>query len=149
MAKNYGLYIDEDDGQVMVDAWRSLNPWCRNFGNDLDRAAMLAVGNPGQSYEAGLISYTYDGADWLWCKLPSGRFIAYFKPQREMVETPWGDERLAVTVQQGSVKPKMGQPWPRRTMHGGIWIENCTQAAAADLLRPEHFPSMQRGIPRE
>ena len=45
------------------------------------------------------------------------------------------DETLAVTCLWGSSKRKMGEPWPRRGMHGGLWIENLTQGASASLLR--------------
>ena len=135
MAKNYKIHLTDAIAQDMVDSWRQANPYARDFGNDLDRAAILAVGTPGREFKAGLVSYTYDGGDWLWCKLPSGRYIAYGQPRREMVDTPWGDKRVAVTCLWGSVKPKRGQPWTRRSMHGGLWIENITQGAAADLLR--------------
>ena len=135
MGRNYGLHIDDDEAQRMVDAWRVLNPWAKSFGNDLDRAAMLAVMHPGREYTAGRIVYIYDGGDWLWCRLPSGRYIAYCHPLIEYVPTPWGEERAAVTCIQGSLKPKRGEAWPRRPMHGGLWIENVTQGTAADLLR--------------
>ena len=41
----------------------------------------------------------------------------------------------AVTAVWGAAKPKVGEPWPRRAMHGGLWIENVTQGASACLLR--------------
>jgi DNA polymerase len=135
MARGYKLHFEDDEAQRMVDAWRAANPWARRFGDELDRAALVAMGDPGTWVEAGRVWYGFDGGDWLWCKLPSGRLLAYCKPLREMVETPWGDERLAVTCLWGASKPKRGEDWPRRSMHGGLWIENVTQGTAADLLR--------------
>jgi DNA polymerase len=81
------------------------------------------------------VNFICDGADWLWMQLPSGRFLSYASPRREMVETPWGEEVLSVTATWGSSKPKKGEAWPRRQYHAGIWLENATQGTAADLLR--------------
>jgi len=135
MARNYKIHLDDDQAQRMVDSWRNANPWARTFGDDLDVAAMSAVANPKSWYAAGKIRYCYDGGDWLWCQLPSGRLLAYFQPKREFVISPWGTENLAVTCLYGSGRPKVGEDWPRRDMHGGIWLENVVQAVAADILR--------------
>ena len=135
MGINYGISIDEDTAKRYRDAWRSANPWAMSFGRALDKAAIRATRRPGQWYEAGRIRFISSGPDWLWMELPSGRLLAYHKPRLEQVKTPWGDMRLAVTCVWGAAKPKVGEPWPRRPMHGGIWLENATQATAADVLR--------------
>jgi DNA polymerase len=135
MGRNYGMKITEGEAEMLRDAWRRANPWARQFGEALESAAMRAVMRPGTWEAAGRIQYAYDGGDWLWCKLPSGRLIAYFQPRLENVETPWGDERLAVTCVWGAAKPKVAEPWPRRAMHPGLYIENVTQATAGCLLR--------------
>lgn len=145
-ARNYGLYFTEEEAQVMVDRWRDANPWARNYGNDLDRAALLAVRNPERWFKAGRVRFYCDGGDWLWMELPSGRWLSYYQPDSEMVETPWGEERMAVTVLWGSGKPKKGEQWPRRAYHGGMWIENATQATAADLLREAIVRSDDAGL---
>jgi len=130
----------------MRDVWHDANPWAMRIGILMDRAAHTAIRAPGQWFEAGRVAYAYDGSDWLWCLLPSGRMLAYFQPRIEPVMTPWGEERMAVTCLQGSRKPKSGQQWPRRPMHPGIWLENCTQAAAADLLREALMRCARSGI---
>ena len=147
MGRNYGLYLDDHEAARLRDGWRKANPWAQSFGGDLDRAALLAVRNPGEWYKAGRVRYAYNGAEWLFCELPSGRYLAYYQPRREMVTTPWGDERPAVTCLWGASKPKKGEEWPRRAMHGGIWIENITQATAADLLRAAILRVEAAGLP--
>lgn len=147
MARNYGLYLDDHEAKRLRDGWRKANPWAQSFGGDLDRAAILAVGNPGIWYKAGRVRYAYNGAEWLFCELPSGRYLAYYQPRAEMVETPWGDERKAVTALWGASRPKKGDEWPRRAMHGGIWLENITQATAADLLRAAILRVEAAGLP--
>jgi DNA polymerase len=135
MARNYGLYLEDAFAETLKDRWRRANPWAKAFGRGLENATFAAIRKPGQWFTAGRVAYAYDGADWLWCRLPSGRLLAYFQPRIELVETPWGAEAEAVTCVWGSGKPKAGEDWPRRAMHGGIWIENTTQAVSADLLR--------------
>jgi len=135
MARNYGLHISTPDAERYRDAWRHQNPWAREFGDALDEAAMNALLSPGNWHEAGRIQFAYDGRAWLWMELPSGRLLAYYQPRIEEVETPWGDLRWAVTCLWGAGKAKVGEPWPRRAMHGGVWIENATQGTAACILR--------------
>ena len=134
MGAGYGLDITDDYGRTLRDAWRAANPWMQSFSAALETAAMSAYLAPGDWFEAGRVSYAYDGKDWLWCQLPSGRLLAYLHPRLEEQETPWGP-RTALTVVWGGSRPKVGEKWPRRALHGGLQIENCTQAAAADLLR--------------
>jgi DNA polymerase len=135
MAKNFKLSFTEDEAKALRDAWRNVNPWAKSFGAHLDAAVLRAVRMPGQWHEAGRVAYAYDGGDWLWCRLPSGRMLAYAKPRLEVVPTPWGDERAAVTVLWGARKPKRGKQWPRRALHAGLLLENITQATAACVLR--------------
>lgn len=135
MARNYGIHIEDARGLFLRDRWRAANRWAQAFGRALEGATFRAMRRPGTWFEAGRVAYAFDGADWLWCRLPSGRLLAYYQPKIEEVETPWGELRDAITCVWGSAKAKAGEEWPRRAMHGGIWIENTTQAAAADLLR--------------
>jgi DNA polymerase len=66
----------------------------------------------------------------LWCRLPSGRVLAYIGPLIQQVKTPWGAMRDAVTF--------MGMDdtnnWSRHKGYGGHWAENVTQAVARDIM---------------
>jgi DNA polymerase len=135
MAANFDLEISDDYGKILRDGWRAANPWMASFGRKLEKAVTRAVKTPQVWHEAGRVAYAYDGTDWLWCKLPSGRLLAYFAPRFEDVVTPWGEPATVVTALWGGAKPKAGEPWPRRPLVGGLLIENCTQAASACLLR--------------
>lgn len=134
MGSGYGLVIDDQYGRSLRDAWRKANPWMMSFSRALTKAVMDAIRTPKDLFTAGRVSYEYDGSSWLWCNLPSGRRLAYLNPEIIEVDTPYGQE-LAVSVIWGGAKPKVDEVWPRRTLHGGLLIENCTQAAAACLLR--------------
>ena len=136
MAKNYGVYYTEAEGEDIVYRYRTGNQWVVDFWNQLQTAAENAVKQPGTTFYAGRIAYQYDGADWLWCMRPSGNLQAYYQPRFELSTPPWGGEpRWALKALAGSVKPKAGEPWPRRVLTRGILAENVTQGASADLLR--------------
>jgi DNA polymerase len=135
MGGTFGLEISDDYGTILRDGWRAVNPWMAAFGRKLEKAVRTAIKVPQVWHEAGRVAYAYDGTDWLWCKLPSGRLLAYHAPRFEEVVTPWGEEVMAVTALWGGSKPKAGAPWPRRPLVAGLLIENCTQAASACLLR--------------
>jgi DNA polymerase bacteriophage-type len=146
MGRNYGLHIEDAWGETLRDRWRAANPWAKAMGRDMERATFRAIRRPGDWFDAGRVAYAYDGGDWLWCKLPSGRLLAYFQPRIELVDTPWGEQHEAVTCVWGAAKAKAGQDWPRRAMHAGLWIENCTQAVAADLLREALLSCEEDGV---
>jgi DNA polymerase len=148
MARNYGLpAFSVARGESIRDAWRRLNPWAQSFGYACERAVFAAMRNPGVPQPAGRVQYLWDGGDWLWCQLPSGRYLAYHAPRISWVETPWGEERTAVTVLWGSRRPKAGKPWPRRALYPGLLVENNTQATAADLQRLALLRADALGVP--
>lgn len=146
MGANFDLIISDDYGMTLRDSWRQVNPWMASFGRKLEKAVRNAVKVPQVWHEAGRVAYAYDGSDWLWCRLPSGRLLAYNTPRFEEVRTPWGEEVLAVTALWGGAKPKAGEKWPRRPLVGGLLIENCTQAASACLLRDAIRQCDEQGI---
>jgi DNA polymerase len=135
MAKAYGTIYTDEEAEQLKTLWRSANGWCVQFWHGLLDAAKQAVRVPNTTTGAGLIDFYYDGGDWLWMRRPSGGLQGYFQPAFEMVEYPWGGEGYELTVLAGSVKPKAGEKWPRRTLTAGTCIENATQATAADIMR--------------
>ena len=135
MARAYGIHLTEAEALKLRDAWRKANPWAQRFGKKLESAASKALRRPDQWFEAGRVAFAYDGAAWLWMRLPSGRLLAYFMPRFEQVEAPWGEMIEGITCVWGAGKPKVGEEWPRRNLYGGLYIENAAQAASADLLR--------------
>jgi DNA polymerase len=145
MGGNYGVTMSDGDWEALRDAWREQNPWAQRFGRSLEQATHRALRKPGKWYDAGRVSFAYDGSDWLWMRLPSGRLLAYYRPKIESVDTPWG-ESDAVTAVWGAGKPKRGEAWPRRALYSGLLVENATQAAAADLLRDALLVCEDEGV---
>ena len=146
MAKIYGLTMSEEAARDNVAKWRAANPWAEPLWYGLKDAGHDAVKYPNQVMTHGRISFLYDGADWLWMMLPSGRCLSYFKPKFELVTYPWGDEGYELTFLWGSGRPKAGEPWPRQTVSPITFVQHATQAAAADVMRETIVRADKEGL---
>ncbi len=152
MARNYGVHVDEATAVRIRNGWRDANSWAVKFWADLERAAMSAIKRPGTPYDAGRVTYmftegTHNGLNTLWCKLPSGRVIAYPDARIEQVDTPWGEKRPGITAIKGNWHPKADEDvWPRFKVWSGLLAENVTQAVCADLLIDILMISLDEGL---
>tara|TARA_R110000851_G_scaffold129651_1_gene262713 strand:- start:2922 stop:4901 length:1980 start_codon:yes stop_codon:yes gene_type:complete len=130
MAKNYGLFLEDNIVQSVVNNWRAANPWCVKFWGELERAAVRAVRKPETVHMAGRIRYIYMPilGGTLMCILPNNTVIQY--PYARI-------EKGGVTCMKASIKPKSDSTdeWPRMRLWGGFLAENVTQATAACLMR--------------
>lgn len=134
MARAYGLKVTEELADEIKRAWRASNPWAKAFWQDLERAAVRAVRQPGEVFEAGRLKYLMHG-DTLYCLLPCGRLISYPEAEARQVETKFGP-RIIVSALKASLHPKKGRhEWPRVDLYGGLLAENATQAICASFLR--------------
>lgn len=133
MAKVYGLKIADSKAEEIKVAWREGHPFIVKYWFDLESAALLAVKNPGEKFSAGhpdrRVTYSKRGS-FLFCKLPSGRFLSYPYPTLQQVKTPWGQMKEAVHYKAEGLQNK----WEIFSAYGGHFAENCTQAVARDLL---------------
>ena len=141
MARNYGLKATKAEADVYKEAWRKANPWAPGIWSDIERAATLAVKNPGRQYKVGRLAYfavadVLCGGITLFCELPCGRLLTYPDVRIEMQETPWGEMRPGLTVLRAAFVPKANEKeWPRTSIYGGLLFENAVQGTAASLLR--------------
>lgn len=127
MGRVYNVHLPEAQARRMVDAWRVANPWAVPFWSDLEVAYTRAVRNQGKIFEAGRISYLFDGQH-LWYALPSGRVLCYPNAKFE--------EDGSITYSKAAWKPAAdANEWPRARLWRGLACENVTQATAHDLLR--------------
>jgi len=134
MAKNFGIVFDEDQARDIVCRWRNTNLWAEEIWAGYDTAVSCAVRNPGVDYPVGRVVYHSDGNNFLWCRLPSERLLAYPRPLFESYETPWGEVRVGPTFQT-HFKPAVGEPPTRTHARGAVMFQNTVQAVAADCLR--------------
>ena len=126
-----GAEISDEDAALAVTGYRERYPRIPLLWDELNTAAMSAVRNPGRVYSAGrngCVKYTCRG--WfLWCRLPSGRFLAYPLPEITSRKTKWGSVKESVTYW----TTEKGRWWKVHG-YGGKWTENVVQAIARDLM---------------
>jgi len=128
----------------VVGTYRERNRKIVQLWYNLERDIYRAAANPGSVVSdatGGRVKYTVRG-QYLWCQLPSKRFIAYPLPIIEERETPWGDVKPCVTVCNVN---SMTRKWERRQLYGGLATENVVQAIARDLLADAWLRAERKG----
>lgn len=151
MGNNYGVTLPDERIRIIVERWRNANPWAVTFWAKLDRVARCAYRDPNVWYPAGRVRFLYHPAfmeGTLFCELPDGTLLQYPKLRAEMVETPWGEKRPALTYAKANLLPEAGSAeWPRTALFGGLLAENITQGIAACLLRGALREAKELGLP--
>jgi len=128
-----------------IAGYRTLYSKIPQFWKDIEAAALQAVRHPGEVFEVGVgatIKYTYR-SKFLWCQLPSGRFLTYARPiiKTRPLPAPW-EHKFKESLSYYGVN-SLTRQWTRQYTYGGHLTENVVQAMARDLmagamLRVEH-----------
>lgn len=135
-----GINISLSLAQKAVHAYREANPRVVKFWDTIERAATMAMQNPGKAYKHGVLKWKKEG-NWLTCELPIGRKLYYFSPRMMQVRTLYG-EKMALTYRVVDSKTKQ---FMRVTTWGGKLTENVVQAVARDLLMEAQLRLAERG----
>lgn len=100
----------------------------------LEGMAILAILNPGQTYEYIDISYTVRD-DVLFCRLPSGRCLHYHRPRLSTIRDKLnrGDCYQITFEGYNSNATKGPVGWHRMETYGGRLFENVVQAVSRDI----------------
>lgn len=114
---------------IVKQKWRARRQRIVAFWAGLEEAAVRTV-RDGTPYSYGGVKFGIRG-NFLHMRLPSGRLLAYYKPDVRPVKTPWGELKDVVTAMNADSTTKK---WVRRPYYGGLWAENVTQATARDVL---------------
>lgn len=153
--KKYGQEIDLKLALKSVKAYRETHAKIPEFWENLQRAAIAATRNPGKSYTINHTTWFVEGS-FLWCRLPSGRKLAYFRPFVRYVDPPWVIKRRAERAKKAEsfdglitawneehekipalhhwgVNPLTKQ-WTVQKTWGGVLVENVVQAVARDYM---------------
>jgi len=126
----YGVSIPDAEAEKLVGAWRTANPKIVSMWYNCEAAAVKAVAHPGSIQRVRGIQYKVDGHGrqrWLFCKLPSGRCLAYHRPQL------FASKFDKMQIKFWGVDSKTHKYCEQRT-YGGKLVENITQAVACDLM---------------
>lgn len=130
--EKYGNPVSAKVAKAAVAAYRRLHKPVPDMWKAVERAAKSAVLAKGKKkYTAGKTTWVVEGK-FLYCTLPSGRRLAYFKPFIKSKETPWGE--MKPTLHFWGVDPKTKQ-WKVESTHGGSLTENVVQASARDVMK--------------
>lgn len=116
--------LNESELQPLVDAWREANPNIVAFWWAVDRAVKQAVKEHLDS-RLGNLHFAYRSG-FLFITLPSGRKLAYAKPQ--MGVNRFGGE--SVTYEGIGLTKK----WERLESYCPKFVENIVQATSRDIL---------------
>lgn len=159
-----GIDLGEELSERAVKAYREKNQRIVGFWKDINAAAVSAVMNPESVHAVGRrdgIKFIMKG-QYLWCQLPSGRFLCYALPQMRKVLAPWGRKK------QIEGNEEYGQPlvpsdfttslthmgvdaltkqWRRQPTYGGSLTENVVQAMARDLMAAAMLRLEEKGYP--
>lgn len=150
MARVYGVRVPDAEADEIKSAWRAVHPAIVSYWYDLERAAIRALTDGGVQAvgpRGREIKFRKAGS-FLWLQLPSKRVLCYPYPELRIVDTPWGEQKEALTYMtelDSTTRKKLGNKvlpdpnangnWCRISTYGGSLAENVTQAVAADLLR--------------
>lgn len=107
--------MKEEELQPLVNAWRTANPRIVRFWWNLDTAVKRVVKEHGQADVGSLHIYYKSGV--LLIRLPSGRELAYVKPQ--IGENRYGGESVTYMGYDAT------KHWSRIETFGGKLVENC------------------------
>ncbi|MDV2964563.1 DNA polymerase [Nitratireductor aquimarinus] len=119
--------------EVTKVAWRLKHPAIVELWDGLETAIKDAIHEPGTICSYGRVSYLVRRG-FLWCRLPSGRCLAYGKPRIEDQKTPWGSATKGVTVVGMKTVKGGAAKWMRYPLNKSVIVENVVQAVARDLL---------------
>ena len=130
-AKGMGVSLNLVQSKNAVDNYRASYPKVKALWYACEDAAIQAVQTPGVAFKANdkVIMKCDKGA--LWMRLPSGRLICWQRPMLESVMTPWGAEKLAVTVHSQNT---FTRTWTRNALIGSSIFQSAVQGTARDFL---------------
>lgn len=140
-AQNMGVKLTQAQADLSVDVWRSTYKDTVEFWYDFLNAAIRCV-NTRKRQTHSHFEFDIEGP-FLRMRLPSGRYLHYYKPQMLDWLMPWGDYKLSLTYLGLNAK---GQ-WDRLSTHPGKITENADQAVARDLLATGVRRAWKRGLP--
>ena len=130
-AEGMGVTINETKAKAAVTSYRDSYSKVRDLWYECERAAIKAIDTPGITIRVGSKLALWTKKDVLWLKLPSGRHICWQRPKFELVTTPWGEEKMGVTVHSQSTYTRQ---WGRNSLIGSSIFQSAVQGTARDFL---------------
>jgi DNA polymerase len=130
-AEGMGVTLSEGQAKNAVDSYRTSYVLVKELWAKCDGAAIQAVENPGNPFRAGDRLVLKVAKNALWMQLPSGRLICWQRPQLELLTTPWGQQKVGVTVHSQNTYTRQ---WSRNALIGSSIFQSAVQGTARDCL---------------
>ncbi len=130
-AEGMGVSLSEGQAKNAVDSYRSSYSLVKELWARCESAAIQAVENPGNPFAAGSKIVLKVAKNALWMQLPSGRLICWQRPQLELLTTPWGQQKVGVTVHSQNTYTRQ---WSRNALIGSSIFQSAVQGTARDCL---------------
>lgn len=128
--KDDGLTVSESTATRAHAAFKEKYPLVPQLWTNYEKAAIFATLNKGKKITTNKVTWYVD-REFLFAQLPSGRKLAYYKPEIRNEETPWGEMRPKLYVWTVDSKTKQ---WVQRAVYGGLLTENIDQAISRDCM---------------
>jgi DNA polymerase len=130
-AEGMGVTLSEGQAKNAVDNYRASYSRVKELWAQCETAAIDAVQNPGTPFAAGHKIKMKSAKQALWMQLPSGRLICWQRPELELLTTPWGSQKLGVTVHSQNTYTRQ---WGRNALIGSSIFQSAVQGTARDFL---------------
>jgi len=130
-AEGMGVKLSEGQAKNAVDNYRTSYALVKELWAQCESAAIQAVENPGNPFRAGSKITLKMAKNALWMQLPSGRLICWQRPQLELLTTPWGQQKVGVTVHSQNTYTRQ---WSRNQLIGSSLFQSAVQGTARDFL---------------
>jgi DNA polymerase bacteriophage-type len=130
-AEGMGVKITETQAKNAVENYRASYSKVKNLWALCEIAAIDAVQNPGIAFSAGHKIKMKVAKQALWMQLPSGRLICWQRPQLELLTTPWGSQKMGVTIHSQNTYTRQ---WTRNSLIGSSIFQSAVQGTARDFL---------------
>ncbi len=156
--KKDGMEVTVELAKKAIKSYRDKHGPVPAFWSNMEEAAMSAIRCPSKKFTINHVTW-FMGGEILFCKLPSGRKLAYHRPFIRFVDPPWvvakRAERLAKynetkdpkylskgkdeegdkvpAIHHWSTNP-LTKNWGVEKIWGGVFVENIVQAASADYM---------------
>lgn len=140
--RSRGLEIDLELAKKAVETYRTTYYKVKKLWYALEDAATECV-LMGKAIKVGKVKYGIRG-NFLLCQLPSGRDIAYYKPEIRKTITPWGSEKDLLSYMGIDSRTKQYQ---RLSSYGGHLAQNITQSSARDFMVFGMLNAQRNGYP--
>jgi DNA polymerase len=130
-AEGMGVKLTETQAKSAVDSYRASYAKVKNLWALCEGAAIQAVENPGIGFFAGEKIKMKVAKNALWMQLPSCRLICWQRPQLELLTTPWGSQKMGVTIHSQNTYTRQ---WSRNALIGSSIFQSAVQGTARDFL---------------